>query len=679
MRLRVEIDDLVEEFNFDKQVVFVGSHPKCHISLDYEGVGEKHLRIIEHQGMYIAQDLNSGFKTRMNGRTLKAGGKVKFQTFFPLEIAGIFIHLLNEADEELGELTGNAYKINFDDVKQELTESNQPLQTKPAEVSEQDPQEKDEMEGAKEDPKKYRPQLYRGGAPKETEEFKIKNRQVNVQEQKQKLKKKSRSRKPQPTSKRPKQIRQAKYVGHRYNLNTMIIIFCTLIVIAGVYYKKNYGKTFGSMKGLVASKADIKDVKLVEITNTLMQKYSESYKEFSVTPKCISADVISLCESFPDLFQKVKGEGVVLIKDTAFIGINFDKIEKEMDKLFEITPEDEAFFDSIYKRDYAKYAPFEQFVKNGRKATFADLETKAQKCRDIIYIFKKLLDADIKLNPKIKYLHFFTFDKFQGELTVNEFYQINTELLEVIAENKPFKYKLLKSFWSAKLADNAFNFLSSFGDSRHFLATETLLKMVRNKKLIKSYEKYLTEGKCLQPETESLCKTLEGANQVFEGFIQEGDQLYLVVDLDRLINKALEKYKNISSYSFKEKNAINVALSKKKVNPGKKEAILSGQSRFYSSNEANRGFAIAELLYHTDLKNQLKGKGDINKLTILGAKVSGSNSLPQIIIEIDKARFGKFSEAKTFTQAEIALKLFWKSGLVIDNTPVANYSQVTNF
>lgn len=671
MKLRVEIDDLVEEFNFDKKVVFVGSHPKCHIPLDYEGVGEKHLRIIEHQGVMIVQDLDSGFKTKMNGKTLKAGGKVKFQSFFPIEVAGIFIYL-EDSESDTESHSENSYNISFDD-----TQGNMQIPKEAASDEEVLKEVEKQTKGSSEAAKKYRPQLYKGGTPEETEEFKIKDRNVNVNDEKTKLKKKTRKKRPSNSQKRPRQIKQAKYIGDRYNLNSLIIIFCGIIITAGIYYKKNYNKTLGSMKGLVASKTDIKKIKLIEITDPKMKKFSDQYVKFSASPKCISDETLALCSTLDSLFSKVKGEGAVFLDDTLFVGFDFEKIEKEMKEKLEPEVDDLIFFEEIYKSAYVKYAPLEKFKENKHKLTIAEFETRALNLQDILYFLHSSIINEMKLDSKIKKVHFFSFDKFQGELTVKEFFEMPAGIFPLLNERKDIKLKMLRSFWNAYLTDNAYNYISMFGETKYFDFNPALIKHENVANLKANYEKYLEKLRCAQPQTDELCKRIKGHNDTFEGFYYDKKTMYLIINLPRLVGRAEAAFNQ--PYNFREKSMLSSELKKTGFDTNKINNIITRNQKVEMTSQDKYAFALAHELINSSYTLFLFNNKEVENVIVLGIELHELKSKLKGVYEINMQQIKSMREAKNSVRMGQALRLYWKSGVKVDLAPESIYTKFTSF
>ena len=100
MYFRVEIGDKFEEFSFDRKTIFVGSDMRCQISLPYEGISAKHLKIGLKGDQVLIQNLSVKEPTYLNEEEFPTGKVKKLGYNVPIDIGGIYIYLIKELSSQ---------------------------------------------------------------------------------------------------------------------------------------------------------------------------------------------------------------------------------------------------------------------------------------------------------------------------------------------------------------------------------------------------------------------------------------------------------------------------------------------------------------------------------------------------------------------------------------------------
>jgi pSer/pThr/pTyr-binding forkhead associated (FHA) protein len=597
MKIRVEIGDEATAYEFSEDKISIGASEDCEICLPYEGIADKHLEIVSSKGQFFVNELSSGEKTYLNGELVPPLSRTQFNTFFPFEIGGILIFLENdgvEAEEELDEslnrmsrditTTINLNKLNLVDENEKATESTtaqdvssdwkpfDPLEgtEEPDELNEENSNlseqaalariESHNSESKNINKEKYKPNIFGlsddSSSKEDSQSFKIKVPQTLT---KTKIKRPSAARGKLKDSQRIRSKIQKK--SKENGLGSIIILSIVLIITGAVYYLK-YHKP--NLKNTAITKTIIKESKYaVDISvNKLMAPYKSKYKFFVNEKKCLSPLEEKICSHFGGKEKLEEFEGVKSIDKTLYIGLSRSTLRKYATVGLEYSQVEKAQIEGIVEKEYSQFFTYDDFVKNGKKATFKVYQFNHDQYQDIsrisFLILKKQFHELLEGIPEVNKVHFFVFKEFQKEVDVLSFVefsmeQLRLELAKIDEHNLSIKLQLnsflnegIESFYSTKWKTH----LEDFNEEK--------LNQFKKEEKKKYYEANFQKPNCYAENEKELCLELRAFrnNNLTDGIIIDDTKVYVLLDSIVSVNINKEKYLKHEYTVFERKQLL---------------------------------------------------------------------------------------------------------------------------
>lgn len=680
MKLRVEITDDIEDFEFSEETIFIGSSDDCHITLPYEGVASAHLEISHEEDRYFISELGSGEKTFVNGELISPSSRFEFNSFFPVEIGGILIYLVDESvegseelDESLNRISQditssiNLDKLNLVDVdSKESTEIERdtipgerkyleekvnlgtlsetagalsefaeseiidPLDALEREIeqSEINTREQNNFERER---FKHEIMAPSSGTSSGTgsQSFKIKvpttrtstKVSVNKKEQKQRPFRNKITRKPKSNS-----------------LGPILILSLVLVITGGIYYFEYYKK---ELKETAITKSPKKKEYDLSIgSNMRFSKFESKYDYFINEPKCLKSIEKLMCRRIgaSEGAGLAEYEGAKVIADTLFIGVRQKSLNRFLSTQMALNEIEVKKLKEIVEEKYSKFFSFEEFEKNESKATFEAYKFNYEQYLGVslagFLVYNTDLLKILNTEPKVKRVHFFTFDEFKKQVRVKSFIDFSKEMYQLSQSNIPknlFEIKLqvnhflnegIESFYNTKFSTH----LGAFDPQK--------LEEFKKIKKQKHFLGFLQKPVCFGEGEGELCQILKSSreNNTEDGVIISDDTLYVAINSELTTKLRKDLYLKKEFSSFERKKLLKASYA----NISKFDKNKFFKNDFIYDSIAQGELELNKLMsefVNSGLISEVLKRNNLKKVVLLGFKYSsnGGKALTALI------------------------------------------------
>ena len=531
MQLIVFIGEEHQVYNFDKKQVLVGSHPRCDIVLNYEGVGRAHLRFIEKDNEYYLQDLKSGFSTEVNQREMKPGSAIKYSTAFAVEIGGILLKIEEDDASDLGK------ELFFDEDGFEI-----PSQNRNDESSVLDEINRKFEEEHGTDRSKFRPNLYsEEPSDRTTGSFKLSDVQLDA-ENKESLLEKIGSKKVNVKKSRRK-LKKVNVTSNvqRFSLGSVLAIGVVLLIAAYVFYSQHYSKNRTKIaKPTIEKSLILMPGKLTKLigdigyhSQNIQKKGCEVTREICllIKPDNIYKDAESIQYAGKSIIVYMREDSLLAGKDIlAADPRDIDVIKKEIEENYGV------FFD------------YEKFKDSGNKAPGTQFEFPADDYRFHVLMLARLLNKELfELMKKEELIDITVYGleiDIDGKFEITHYMNLLRDTLQFNLTRKDKVMQDLRLVFNHNLSLDIKSKFSAFAKTElNEFSDEKTEEFIKNKKFDK-FMAYSDLNKCNESWSRQFCDTIHDyIRSGKDGVVTQGDLLIVVADTQNVKLNFQEKYK----------------------------------------------------------------------------------------------------------------------------------------
>lgn len=682
MRLLVQIGEDEQIYEFEQRSIIVGSTDSCDIVLRYEGIGARHLKIFEQNHETYIGDLKSGFPTYMNDKQMVPGKRYEYSSFFPVELGGIIISLMDDVAPVVEEIPLEASPPQTPVPTPSKTPQNTTAETPPEFTSSfQDPdaiQPADEamigsqaagtedetkiLQNIKEqvenpDREQFKPDIY--GGEEGTGQFKIKN--VNIAEAKKarassnltgtkKIKRKKRKR-------TIKQV-DVKSNKQRFSLGTVFGVGVLLLVSAFIFYKKHYQKLVVKNTSPTRVQLKIKKYRIIDSGYKIIDRRKSDFEYWANTGGC-SEKLTKVCDILRStVFQEF--EGVFEKNGELNIFISNGILTSLASRTLAYLPADDNLIQQVVEEQYGADFSYDAFVTNNKKALNEDYIRSARDYERIILMLNIILQDDFFTyfkNTKFKQVNFYSYKVEDKRLLMNSYLGVNRQALEFHAVNYSelsFKFKLI---FNSYLAKGINEMVASIGETHLNEYDPTQINLYTMQTALAGYSKILEQQKCVAEKEIPYCEGFlkNYARDAREGVLISGNKLFFVVDSVKLEGSVKEPY--LESY---DKETYRFMLGQyRKVNRVRGLEFESFRNNTYvetrlTNQEYNQNKLMA-VFFDTDVLTKFQDDQELTEIVLMAYH---ENNVHTVIIfpkdNLKGVASGAFSKH---------IKVFWKSVL----------------
>lgn len=640
MQLIVFIGEEHEIYQFDKKQILVGSHPRCDIVLNYEGVGKAHLRFIEKDGEYFLQDLKSGFKTEVNQRVMKPGSAVKLNTVFPVEIGGVLLKLEDEETPVFDE------ESLFADSAGSL---DSPVEN---DIISQINQKFEEQHGSERE--KFKPNLYDGDpTPNATGSFKLSEAQIEG-DSKSSLSKKVGSKKvnAKKSRKRLKQV-NVRSNSQKFSLGSLVIISVILLAASWIFYTKHFNSPKKEVKQTVIEKDLIlRPTKIDKIANQM-----DFLKSKIQIKGCEVKKEICLAINPEDFYQAA--ESIQYQGKTVNVLVRLDTLTRNAE-ILKPEPNDVLKAKKIVAEDYNDFFDIDAFENAEMKAPDIKFQYLVDDFNFHLLMIPRLLKPELlEIMEKDNLLDISVYGleiDIDGKFEVTHYVNMPKQSLNYNIQRKA---DVLQEF---RLAFNHALSLDLKENMKSIAATEfneydpsNAKSFIKGKKLDR-FQEMAQIKKCKTSEEQQLCNQVKAyTSRDTDGVSIEDGDLIISLDTNSVFENFKDRYRE--NYSPEEFRGLINFFQKADTNG------LSGwknfkNDNFFVKNLRDGQINLAEsiiLLTDTQILQELKNNESLKNLVIVSYKESPDKL--QVSLKIEKQKIPEMDELKQWT------RVFWKNNL----------------
>lgn len=643
MRLKFDFGDSVENADFFKNKILVGSADECDYRLNYEGISRKHLLFGFKKDQLVVKNMSQEFDTYFNGQVFPYNTVSRFHPGDIIEVGGILISE-DVSDEEPPKFdsTLNNHFSSEDEVNVEKTDIENSAE--------------DEEESRR---KKYRPEIYTptslGSLDDSASELSQKvNINTNESDIKSRKKKSKKTRKNRTKTKRKK------------NTNYSSFLFVTLIavVFAGVYYYKNFENDHTQA---VAKKENLESVFSVRTSNRskIQSKIDLLKKSYKRKSKFCGSNIE---KQFCNMFSlKDKNSGALVFGNELFVFVSRDEIlNLESDIYGNESPFNEEELQQIIKTQYAGIVDFERFKQNNLKSSLLLYQTQYNELSLLNALSLKLIGSntlDLLKASSLNSITVFSYSIFEKELEFNEYLTVKTTNLSFLESFKEDKMKELALHHFHLLTKEMKAVLASIGDSSLYDFDDSQMKQFAINQKRDKLSDLLSSSKCNSNFEKELCDSFDSVKKLSsnEGIVLSDDVLYFLINLDE--NKNFYRSKNVEYNIQQRKQSLKLytSLVNSNLNPFKWAKLYSHDT---DVAEALNNMLFAASLDYGLFANHIDDliKNKIKKVQLIGVNYqeNGESYLVNSIELVFEESY--FRELSHHSQSTVFV---WKSNLPV--------------
>jgi hypothetical protein len=546
MRIKVEIGDDVQEYIYDRKGIFVGSDSRCQLSLAYEDIAPKHLKIVSKNSKTYIQDLNSGEQTYYNSKQLTPGSIVEFNTFFPIEVGGILIYLLDEVvtepryDKPLDSIAGNIDSVEKDpeDLPPPPVKEDDSLPAKNTNSFKRDLfADSSESLPTKEKKNQIPKSATKAGGTRTTKintKVNSRNRKKRSERQSEKLK---------------------SSILKSSNLRGFMIFFFGVCILGGIYYTKFYSLNVG------ISKVDVDKEKLILlISDEAIGKHKESFTSALTRKHCGDIELKEMCSRFEEEFHFISGKHISLVNKVLYVGVELDSVLEYLNVKDSYLANEVKLIEELVKSDYSTLFDWESFRANNLSSNLPGLVFKRNKYKGILGLIKIILNSTSFDGNKNNYQQINLFLKNSiglGEVEITNMILVDADIYSFKQSQIDKNKFVFKSITMSNLTENVIDFISSFGETSYSPFSPGEFQAYKKQIAYEGFNSLLQKPKCLSEFESKICShsRLNKDKSRYEGVIFEDDNVYILSDLLRVESLFSEFSEMV--YEAKDKKIIS--------------------------------------------------------------------------------------------------------------------------
>ena len=539
MYFRVEIGDKFEEFSFDRKTIFVGSDMRCQISLPYEGISAKHLKIGLKGDQVLIQNLSVKEPTYLNEEEFPTGKVKKLGYNVPIDIGGIYIYLIKELSSQA---VDSVEEVDIDSLLGDSSSENNDNESN-----------------------KFKRDLFAEAGLSESEEVKpasentgtfsfdreaLKQNSTGTRTIKTTVNKKNRK-------KRAKR-EQEKVKSSLLNMENikMFTSFSLTVCLTVFIYYKFFNKD--SMNKPIANPAVVSDQESsakrkvkVRIPHENMQPFTDVYTEVLSLESCKQEILKSICNRFNRLFRNDKRYHISISGKSLNIGINSQSALVYSNKSYSSLSKDET--EKIQQSFFSPEAEgiswnefFDaRFVHPNQDDVRINLLEGTMALHKIYFLEVRKFISQIQKQSNLDAVLMYRFSDFGlNEYEVVDFFRNSIRNLEVLSRNTLTYSSFFKSFFYSKLSGTIEPSLRFFGDTRHGSFRGEFVEKIISEEKISEFNSIVQRPKCLLEEEKLFCDRFPRKLDITstEGVSVDNRKLYFFIRLENIENKDFENY-----------------------------------------------------------------------------------------------------------------------------------------
>ncbi|MAX65390.1 MAG: hypothetical protein CME66_00485 [Halobacteriovoraceae bacterium] len=636
MKLRIEINDQMNEYDFLEKKIYIGSSKDCHIQLKNDSVASAHLEVEERQGSFSITHLAEGYKTTLNGEVLPLRKAVEYNSFFPAQIGEIYIYLVDQSlavetqEDSLNDFS-NSLDSQISDNSNSIEED--PLMALEKEISEANAREHEERKSnkKKKEPAKqqYRPKIDLSlENTLSSSSFKIKTPQVK--------KSKNNSR------------QKRKKLEEKSNLGSYLVFISGIVIALGLYYIQSGPSEITQVETKPQEEfvLTLKEDYLSTLTSNKL-----NYKKVLLGQKCENSVEKKVC-SLLDLNKgSVKYEGAQQIGKSLFIALDETRLRELGSSFF--TDVDQQWLKQKIKKEYSTYFSYDEFVNNGMKAPLGIYARNVNEYFSTFSAYAFLVNSkhsDIFDNMNdIENIHLFWIESFQETIKVNGFVQLSQKVypylrtlwpqdrVEITAQQKHYLTEGIEQFFEKRVAGHINKF-----DPKAF-------EELKKKTVGKKYQNLLSLDKCSY-EFNIVCDVLrarEYSSRV-EGVARHKNEILIYLDVKKIIEHYRKKYLRHEYIDIEKKGLIR-KFSALRLNASVQDFLK--KDYFYKKLPQKDLYtqAIIFEFFNLDLMSRLaKLDQQFEKIVLIGTQAAQDELLSVVVLKakgitpLDKVKSQKY-------------------------------------
>lgn len=617
MIINIDIGGQIEEQEFDKSDILVGSSERADIILNYEGIGDLQLKIQISGDFFQVTDLNSGHGTFIDGNVLGPGESANLKSNSEIEVGGIYLTVSEKRNfqKDLFTFETDSKLLIEEDTTQKIENLLK------------------EVEGNIVDPEKLK-RIEADLANSELEQAETVTPRENFKQdlfsQTSGSSKSSAVTRKQP-SRKIKSPKAAKKIKPRLKkTNNQSIALLLLMIIAGssyLCYEYIYKDSL-----LVAPAKSKSNMKLIPNFKKEFLPHVEKLHLFVEAPKCPEANNLELCNV---LIDKLIASGtvwkVLKVGKTLVIGIEDAHLDKQVDEMFNATKIDTQNLKEIIQAQYSDYFSFDDFVQNQYLPPLKNYTYKRDENRDLFFLLGFFLNNKISLPGEIDSLFFFTYSNFSAQIAPQHFLEISREayLRELVLKDTTLAQ--LHVGWQYHLTQDFDVLVSGIGSTEKISFNPDVALNAIKVASKKTYLKNMDIPKCEKQDLFSVCFDISKrrAISLFEGVIKIDKKLLIYFDLNSIRNYFLNI--NYPEYTNSDRRNLIESLKNKTIDE-KKAFQENGYVNFNPVFDYNAELLLADFFDGNYAKEIISTK-DLDAIVLVGVtqNLDGKNKIESIV------------------------------------------------
>jgi hypothetical protein len=609
MRIKVEIGDDVQEHTYERNGIFVGADSRCHLVLPYEEIALKHLKIVNKDSKTYIQDLNTGEKTYYNNVEVPPGGIVEFNTFFPIEIGGIFIYLLDDINVELQR------EASLNSVADVLgSEDDEPVE---GDVASKEAENSFKRDLFADSSNSTSSETTKNNSTRELRQVKANvtgtrkiNTQVNIKNRKRR-------------SKREKE--KVKSIALKTgSLRGLMIFFLGVFVVGGIYYKKIYSENLLKQSSTSIVKEEIK----LLINNPKIKEHKKNILESLSRTKCDDKLLEEVCNLLEKDIDFSAGYHVNSINGVVYIGLEREPVLEFLNKLSPYDDSEIPRLEELVKEGYSNIIDWTQFTNNSFSSQVPALLFKRKKYKGSLGLIKVILETKsfTAIDNKVDKIFLYLKNSIGlGEIEVTDVLIVDPAIYSFKQEQIDENNFLFKTVVNSNLTENVLDYISTFGETADVDFSSKEFEFFKKTRAFSQFESIISKVKCRMNFETKLCDLRKGQSG-FEGIVLEGEVLYIVSDVSRIRSTQSEFDELV--YDGRDKKIVSNIFRSTSV-PGQdyENFYQSGFIANVSDEVFYRNLLLSDLLQSPYLNLIVENK-EINKVVLVGASIAENGSTP---------------------------------------------------
>lgn len=583
MDFKVEIADEVFEYSFNKKQIIIGANKDCDIFLDYESIGQQHLKIYEYKGLVLFDIITDEFQTYYGDKLLPKKQKYKFKSSIPLEIGGIFIY--NKTKSPVKKEQNTSSKIQTPVQSGQDSEAAQGLeelakldddlsQLEAAQISPSAEDLKSIFESSdessnqgsdEENRKKYRPEIFSDSVGESSQSnFKLNKENSDIKKLKQERKsatttKKSAGKKSKTrTRTRRSGSTRGSAVGSKFSLSTILVVSVLLVITGIIAYNNHYLPYIQKINATTNVETDKlnKKYRLISSEKEKIVSRMDDFKEYATSKKCNDELTGKICKSFGDNFFAGDMEGAVGINNkNIYIGFDRARIDKINDSLFLYSDSDKEKLLELFRKSYLDIMSEEEFIAQGSVLETSQFTFLKEKHLHAITLMNLIFRNKFEINDSIEKLTFFLFDKYGDEVEILDFFEITKDSYLVFGDKSEELLLKSKMFKNSNLTKDLEDTIKYLGETLDTNFDYSNIDKQYKDKVAQHIQKIIGEEKCASNIGQKICKKISAlrSRTTFEGAQLLDEDLYIVHEKKSISKWIEENFKNEITHKLKSK------------------------------------------------------------------------------------------------------------------------------